>query len=78
MPKSTPPTGDTPTPQTFANVPLPAGAVEVVDWRDDARYFKGSSWVIQRNYRHQDIHVYIDGLQRLDGPRRTAPVRIRS
>jgi hypothetical protein len=58
---------NTPTPQTFANVPLRAGAVEVVDWCDDARYFKGSSWVVERNDRRRDIHVYIDGLQRLDG-----------
>ena len=55
-----------------ASSPHPAGATEVCDWydlqypEDAGPYFTDSSWVVECDDR-EDIAVFIDGIQRLDG-----------
>jgi hypothetical protein len=57
----------------YPGIPLPAGAVHVDDWYDvdtpePARYFRGSSWSIQRTDGLADYFcVQVDGTQRHDG-----------
>jgi hypothetical protein len=55
-----------------AEVPDPAGAVNVSDWSDwdvDAacRYFSGRSWVIDHGDHGEAIHVVVDGSQLSNG-----------
>jgi len=68
---------------TLGCIPPPAGAVVVSDWYDDNepmnappptvaksgvnRYFRGSSWVIERDNRETDMCLTVDGIQRHDG-----------
>jgi hypothetical protein len=48
-------------------IPLPVGAVDVHEWRDDGdgeglcRYFRGSSWVVEQT------RIAIAGFQHRDG-----------
>ena len=66
----------------LANVPHPAGATKVDDWfnpdaligtivsyvgPDTARYFTGTSWVVDRDDNDEDIDVSIEGEQYVDG-----------
>ena len=66
----------------LANVPHPAGATKVDDWfnpdaligtivsyvgPDTARYFTGTSWVVDRDDNDEDIDVSIVGDQYVDG-----------
>jgi hypothetical protein len=56
----------------LANVPAPAGAVSISDWYDTdtpnpGRYFRGSSWVIERNNRNTDMCLQVDGTLWGDG-----------
>ena len=66
----------------LANVPHPAGATKVDDWfnpdaligtivsyvgPDTARYFTGTSWVVDRDGNDEDIDVSIVGDQYVDG-----------
>ena len=55
----------------IGEVPPPAGAVKVTEWLDDSpepfRYFEGSRHVIERDERSEDIHVYVAGIQYVDG-----------
>ena len=69
----------TTTTANLANVPHPAGAVQVHDWMgprigeepdgstDCARYFLGGSWVVERNSSDTDICIEVDGIQHGDG-----------
>jgi hypothetical protein len=56
----------------LANVPHPAGVTFVDDWvdvecGDPHRYFRGSSWAVERDDSDKDLSVLIDGAQRPDG-----------
>jgi hypothetical protein len=57
----------TTTPAKLANIPHPAGAVEVCPWCDTGSYFQGGSWVVERNTKDDDFSVQIDGTQYADG-----------
>jgi hypothetical protein len=51
----------------FAEIALPAGAVDALPWESDGwRCFDGSSWSIERT-RGADIEVKIVGVQYADG-----------
>ena len=57
----------------YSHVPLPAGAVKVHEWDDRNeqvgafRYFTGTSRVVDRDDRDDDIDVLIEGTQYPDG-----------
>jgi hypothetical protein len=51
-----------------ADVPLPAGAVQVDDWDQwGCRYFTGSKWLVERDDREEDIECSSTGSQHPDG-----------
>jgi hypothetical protein len=57
---------------TTPGLPLPAGSITVYHWYDTdtpepGRYFRGGSWVIERDNRDTDMCLQVDGVQRHDG-----------
>jgi hypothetical protein len=67
-------TTTTATTTDLANVPHPAGATAVFEWYDTQpgpysaqRYFRGGSWVVERDNRDTDMCVQVDGVQNADG-----------
>jgi hypothetical protein len=52
----------------LANLPIPAGATYVYAWADvefgsPHRYFRGGSWVVNRDDSDTDLSVMVDGCQ---------------
>src|SRR5262245_29578328 len=59
-------------PTIHPDIPIPAGAVHVygrydTDTPTPARYFRGSSWLIERDNRATHIRLQVDGTQHQDG-----------
>jgi hypothetical protein len=53
----------------YADMERPGGSVVVLGWESgtDSRYFRGTSWVIERNNRETDMCVDVVGTQYGDG-----------
>ena len=60
----------------LANMPHPAGATCVCDWHDTdtshpGRYFRGGSWLIERDNRSTDMCLQVDGMPGVGDSRRS-------